>query len=584
MASTTPSRRRERTAGTGDAKQAPLANDALRAPRLQLLRTTLALALSGSVLLWVAFPPLDWGWLAWLAPLPWLRLIRQERLYGSRPYLAITAAGLVFWMGVLHWLRLPHWATSFGWVALSGYLALYLPLFVGLSRIAVHRFGWPLIVAAPVVWTGLEWFRTWFLTGFGMAALGYTQHRWLAIIQVSDLAGTYAVSFVVMFAAACAARMLPCAGRPFDWRPLVPMSGLLAAVLGYGHARLTDGPTPPAGGARKLAALKLALVQGCIDTEFKYEPGRPLRIYKQYLQLSRDALRTHPGLDLLVWPETMFGYSCLTADRSLLSPATANARWRRMLADEVAQSEMFLAQTARTFSTGQAKPALLLGVDIAHCAGENQMQHFNSALFLDSSGRLRGRYDKMHPVIFGEYIPLGDRLPWLYRLTPMAGGIEAGGAPQTFDVAGLRLCPNICFETCVPQLVRRQVDGLRRDGKEPDVLVNLTNDGWFWGSSELDMHLVCGVFRAVECRKPLVIAANTGFSASIDGSGRVLARGPRHDTGYVVAEVSRDARTSPYVRYGDWPAGLCLLLTGLLGGTALIRSGRHDSALAAGNG
>lgn len=542
----------------------------MQAPRLRWSRTTLGLAALGSLLLWAAFPPLDWGWLAWLAPIPWLWLVRQDRLQGRRPYLAIAAAGLAFWMGVLHWLRLPHWATSFGWLALSGYLAVYLPLFVGLSRMAVHRFGWPLIVAAPVVWTGLELFRTWFLTGFGMAALGFTQHRWIAMIQISDLAGAYAVSFVVMFVAACATRMLPCAGQPFDWRPALPLAGLVAAALGYGHARLAGDSTPSA--SQSPAALKVALIQGCIDTEFKNEPGRPLRIYKQYLDLSRKALRAHADLDLVVWPETMFGYSCLTADRSLLAPATADVRWRRLLADEVARSETFLAQTARAFSSGKAaKPALLLGVDIAHCAGENQMLHFNSALFLDSSGRLRGRYDKMHPVIFGEYVPLGDSFPWLYRLTPMAGGIEAGGAPQAFDVAGLRLSPNICFETCVPHLIRRQVGCLRRDGQEPDVLVNLTNDGWFWGSSELDMHLACGVFRAVECRKPLVIAANTGFSAFIDGSGRVVGRGKRHETDFVVAEVSRDPRTSPYVRYGDWPAGLCLLLTMLLPVAAVVR-------------
>jgi apolipoprotein N-acyltransferase len=90
------------------------------------------------------------------------------------------------------------------------------------------------------------------------------------------------------------------------------------------------------------------------------------------------------------------------------------------------------------------------------------------------------------------------------------------------------------------------------------VLVNLTNDGWFWGSSELDMHLVCGVFRAVECRKPLLIAANTGFSAWIDGDGRILARGPRRATAVLLAEVAPDPRGSWYLEHGDWAAGVCL--------------------------
>jgi apolipoprotein N-acyltransferase len=110
-------------------------------------------------------------------------------------------------------------------------------------------------------------------------------------------------------------------------------------------------------------------------------------------------------------------------------------------------------------------------------------------------------------------------------------------------------------------VIRRQINTLAAEGKEPDVLVNLTNDGWFWGSSELDLHLVCGVFRAVECRKPFLIAANTGFSAWIDGNGRVLEQGPRRDRGAIVAPVRVDGRHSWYLAYGDLPAGICLLVS-----------------------
>ena len=126
------------------------------------------------------------------------------------------------------------------------------------------------------------------------------------------------------------------------------------------------------------------------------------------------------------------------------------------------------------------------------------------------------------------------------------------------DVRGVRLAPNICYETVLPHVIRCQVLDLRAAGREPDVLVNLTNDGWFRGSSELDLHLICGVFRAVECRKPFLVAANTGFSAWIDADGRILQRGPRHDTGTILAEVAADPRDSWYLRHGDWPAGVCL--------------------------
>jgi apolipoprotein N-acyltransferase len=110
-------------------------------------------------------------------------------------------------------------------------------------------------------------------------------------------------------------------------------------------------------------------------------------------------------------------------------------------------------------------------------------------------------------------------------------------------------------------VIRRQVSELRAQGNEPDVLVNLTNDGWFWGSCELDMHLACAVLRAVECRKPFLVAANTGFSASIDSAGRILEQGPRRTTDVIVTRVDIDRRTSPYLLVGDWPVGLCLAAT-----------------------
>ena len=106
-------------------------------------------------------------------------LTAAAALAGRRPYGTLWLAGFIFWLAALHWLRLPHWATGFGWLALSFYFAFYLPLFVGLARVAVHRLRVPVIVAAPVVWTGLELARAHLLTGMTMASLGHTQYRWI---------------------------------------------------------------------------------------------------------------------------------------------------------------------------------------------------------------------------------------------------------------------------------------------------------------------------------------------------------------------------------------------------------------------
>jgi apolipoprotein N-acyltransferase len=509
-------------------------------------RSTLPLALIGSLLRWAALPPLDLWLLAWVAPVPWLLLVRRETLPGRRPYATLWLAGFLFWLAAIHWLRLPHPATSIGWLALSFYLAFYTPALVAISRAAVHRLKLPLILAAPVVWTGLELARGHLLTGFSMGLLGHTQHRWIELIQVADFGGAYAVSFTVLLVAACVARMLPCEGQPRAFWPAPPAAALLMLVLIYGYVTSSSVRTSPGP--------KVALIQGSIDTTMKADPAEVSHIHKQYIDLTREALADEPDLDLIVWPETMCRSSLIEAlpdARPPIGGAWSMADLHQRVAETHAELDQFSAAMGKR---------MLLGVD-TYQYGVNGLTRFNSAAWVDPERGVLDRYDKMHPVMFGEYVPFADRFPWLYRLTPLGGGIGVGQRLPAFNLDGTRLAANICFESAVPHLIRRQVSQMRSHGEEPDVLVNLTNDGWFWGSSELDMHLACGVFRAVELRKPFLIAANTGFSAWIDSHGRIMKQGPRRATGVIVAAVQLDRRRSFYSSYGDLFAGFCLAAT-----------------------
>jgi apolipoprotein N-acyltransferase len=235
----------------------------------------------------------------------------------------------------------------------------------------------------------------------------------------------------------------------------------------------------------------------------------------------------------------------------------------------------------------KAGAALLWGIHTIR-AEPDVIRHFNSAVFVTPETGLEGRYDKKHLVPFGEYLPLRDYVPFLQYFTPYRGdvGLNPGTRPETFSFRGWRFSPVICFEDTVPQVVRSAVAaGSQNDTGEPvDVLVNLTNDGWFHGSSELDQHLITAAFRAVECRTPMIRAVNTGISAIIDGDGAILepevfidgdwrkdspnpARktsrdpktGKRHRqlTAALVHTVPLDPRRSLYVRFGDWFAGTC---------------------------
>ncbi len=510
-------------------------------------------ALVGSTLYWAALPLVNLWPLAWLAPAPLVWLALRKELSGRRPYRMLWFVGFLFWLATLYFLTLPYWALCFGWLALSAYLAVYWPLFVGLTRVAVHQFGVSAILAAPIVWTGLELARAHLFGGFLMAALGHTQYRWIRLIQISDLGGAYAVSFLMVLVAACLARMFTRDGNPAKralW-PVVPAAAALIATLAYGHLRIAGEHTRP--GAR------VALIQGSIDVDVSADPTQRDRILQQYLGLSRKAVGEHKNLDLMIWPESMFHPQWLSVDADAVWPADAEVT----VDEAVARNHGDIERTVRSLGV----PALI-GIDCVRFASEKR-EFTNSAMFFQPDGRLLGRYDKCQLVMFGEYIPFADWFPLLYDFLPMGGGLTPGAAPASVKIGALRYSPTICYESTVPHLVRGQLQELRNRHEEPDVLVNLTNDGWFWGSNELDLHLVCGVFRAVECRKPLVIAANTGFSASINAQGEILDQGPRRATDVIVADIDPDDRYSPYVEFGDLPAGLSLAVCvslGLAGG------------------
>jgi apolipoprotein N-acyltransferase len=539
------------------------------------------LAISGALAMFLAQPPVDWWPLAWVAPIPWLVLVMSPTFEGKLAWFGVWCGGFLYWLLAIHWLILPHPpATAIGWVILSAYLGCYLPVFVWAGRRLVHGWRWPLVPTAVVAWVATDLVRSELLGGFTFAGLGHTQWRWTAFIQVADTVSAVGVGGVVM---AGAAAMLVTVMNRFDRRTLVretlPAAVLVALTLVYGHWRLATAPAP---GGKPLDVL---LVQGSIDTELKHDPEAAPQVLAHYHDITMAGLAAaEPDVpDLVVWPETMWRFSLLEIDPAetlpesgldeLLGPArtdeTPEARQARGRAAAVAQRLHALGVYARRYGT-----TWIVGLDRQRItpAVPAGYQSFNSALVLDATGKPRACYDKMYPVMFGEYVPLADRFPFLYRLTPLPGGLTAGTEPVVVDVAGFGVAPTICYETALPRAIRSIVRRQATAGRRPDVIVNLTNDGWFWGSSELDMHLVASIFRAVEVRTPLLVAANTGFSAAIDGSGRLLARGPRRETAPLLVSVRADGRESPWLSAGTLPLWPTLAVVAILALEGLVGS------------
>ncbi|MEX0703759.1 MAG: apolipoprotein N-acyltransferase [Planctomycetales bacterium] len=588
-----------------------------------------------AVLLWASFTPLDWGPLAWVAIVPLTLLVRLARTT-RRMYLAVWCGGFLSALASLQWMRLGHATMYPAWVAMSLYMSLYFPLFVGLSRVAVHRLRAPLWIAVPVVWVGLEFARAHLMTGFAWYFLGHTQYRWLELIQISDLTGAYGVSFLLALANAGIAGLVPASAfrklrlvsaqvedKPVEspvrsrhpWIGVAVALAVFASVLTYGYVRR--------GQAEFREGPRIALVQANFVTEIKHDIAQRDPILSVHAELT-DAANDHQP-DIVVWPETMFPWPLYATDPDLsdaellaLVPPEVRLNSRFQESDWIARWRNSREQRVLADVSAGAGAAAIVGVStqLADAAG---MRRYNSALFVRPDMGISGRYDKMHRVPFGEFVPLRDSLPFLQRFTPYGNdsGIAAGERPAVFEYAGARLAPIICFEDTVPHLVRQIVNVTRdRDGRTVDVLVNLTNDGWFHGSSELDQHLITAAFRAVECRTPLVRAVNTGISAVIDGDGAIvepdvflggnisIPRLIRHGdeqaaaksggqaeerplermafldpaTGrprksldaVVIDDVPLDGRTSLYVAWGDWFAGTCgalalaLLAVGLL--------------------
>ncbi len=570
------------------------------------MRPALALSLLSALLMWASFAPVHWSPLAWLAPVPLFLLIRL-RIPTRRMYLAAYLGGMAFNLPALQWMRLGDPAMYVAWWALSAYVACYFPLQLWLSRIAVQRWSVPMIVAAPVVWVGLEFAKAHLLTGFAWYFLGHTQYRWLELIQISDVVGAYGVSGVMAASAAALASLVPqtwfaklgllppitdpsTATDPLTrlaegvipsrcW-PVFAATMLVVATLAYGFLRRGEAEFTPGP--------RVALIQGNFVASWRIPQEDFGLQYNTHMRLTALAVREQP--DLIVWPESMFRWPLTSAPAGLnedelqkLAPRVPPDFWR-----DTSVRETLVLEAQKTGA------AMIYGLGCVDLQKSGQIRQTNSAVLIRPETGLSARYDKMHLVPFGEYLPFQQTLPWLQKLTPYSTdfGLHAGTQATVFEHRQWRMQPIICFEDTVPHLVRQLVATGSQPQADIDLLVNLSNDGWFHGSSGLDQHLITSAFRAVECRTPLVRAVNTGISAFIDGDGAILepekfidgdkqgrtsprdahtGRWHKELNAAQVLTIPLDPRTSLYVAYGDWFAMGCLGLAMFVGMTGCGR-------------
>ena len=485
-----------------------------------------ALVATGALALVLAFPASDWAGTAWIAQAP---LIALALLWRPRPAFALGwLGGFVFFLFLLRWLNftfrvysaIPWPLTWLPTMLLAAYCGLYVALFAGaLSWLATRRSMVVALAAAPFLWVAAEWLRGWVLGGFPWGSLGYSQYRQLTVIQIAEFGGVYAVSFVVIAvnAALAATVVLPRRGAA---GALGLAALLVAATLTFGVTRLGQ-----AGGTHA-DTVSVAVVQPSIAQPLKSDAGYAETTLQTYFGLTRQAGRGRP--DLVVWPETA-------------SPV-------------ILRRDPQLVAALRRLSRDIGASLVVGSIDVE---GTSAPTYRNTAFLLDERG-IVGRYDKIHLVPFGEYVPLSAVIGFVRGWAEFIGDLEPGSRSVVFSGPPAAFGTVICYEGIFPALVRRFVkDGAR-------FMVNMTNDGWFGQTDGPLQHLGMYPLRAVEHRIAVVRAANTGISAVIAPTGEIVSSLPLFARGTLEGRVSLRVRRTLYTRVGDWLAYLSLAVSAVV--------------------
>ena len=408
------------------------------------------------------------------------------------------------------------------WYALGGYWA---------ARMQPKRPWMALLLVLPCVLVLTEWLRGWVFTGFPWLSAGYLTAPVFAgrfPAMLASLGGMYLVGLTTaLLAGACL----------FVWRSApglmsraVGLVLLLGGATGLGQIPITAQDAPSRG------QLHARLVQGGIPQERKWleEEFLPTLTRYELLSFGQAMASASPGPSLIIWPEVAVPQ---TQDfvRDYLDEMDRLLRARRI--------------------------ALALGILTETDAGR-----FNSLIVL---GNGRGTYHKHHLVPFGEFFPVPDAIrDWLLSMNLPASDLVPGPAGQTPLTAGEAVCGvSICYEAAFGSEQRRWAPAA-------EVLINVSNDGWFGDTVALEQHLDMARVRAIETGRYLLRVTGTGITAAVDPGGRIIDRLPKYEPGFLDVSVARLTGATPYVRHGEWPVVvLCLLLGIALPAAVRIREG-----------
>ena len=520
-----------------------------------LLRmTTLILS---SIFLSLSFSSFNSSFLAWIGLVPLFFALKNNPPRQS--FILSYVCGALFFLVSMYWI---FHVTPVGWIILSLYQGLYFGIF-GLFFSAVLRNTKYHILHTkylilPCAWCLLEYIRANLFGGIGWNLLASSQYAQLPIIQIADITGAYGVSFLIVLVNLALFEVISIllykkakAKVEVNVKVLFEVLAVLfivIAVLLYGKGQISQFSAYK----DNAESFKVSLIQGNIEQMHKWDAKYKDYILDKYERLTLKAAKDRP--DIIIWPETSIpGY--LNRDLRLM-------RYMENLSKK----------------TGIP---ILLGAPMVGIDDKEREVELNSAVLFSDKGHILQRYDKLHLVVFGEFIPFAQYVPGIERFFPITGNFIPGNKYTLFKLKGATFGTLICFEDIFPGMVRRFV----REGAE--FMVNMTNDAWFGRSCAAYQHAANSVFRAIENRRPVARSANTGLSCFIDRTGRLSSlrgsisdRSNPNDTviasqrrsnpkpkelfveGHITDNIKlyRDSTLTFYTKYGDIFILFCLII------------------------
>ena len=480
----------------------------------------------------LSFPKHGHPAFAWIALTP-LVLAAVGAVSARRAFFLGFLSGHLYFWGTLYWLI--ETMTTFGGLAtpiavfaaamLVAYLSLFPAVFAFIVARVYRAFGSRGLAIVPFAWVTTELGRQYVWDGFPWTLLGYSQVTVLPVAQIASIVGVYGLSWVLALSAAALAAAVLERGR---WRWIAPVTTvvLVVSLALWGSLRLRSSSLTAAGDA-----VRVAVVQGNIAQDDKWDPAMRETITETYLSMTRQAVAA--GATFILWPES--ATPCFF-ERDLVGGGA-------------------IRQLAR-----QSGATLLIGSDqvepmkATSATDAPKELYYNAAFLVQPDGDVGGVYRKMHLVPFGEYVPLQSLLFFVGPIVEAVSAFTPGRDPVLLPVAGHLVSTAICYEVIFPSLIRRFV----ADGSE--MLTTITNDAWYGRSSAAYQHWEQAVMRSIEQGRYMARAANTGISGFVDPYGRILQKTELFHPAVLVDDLRFLKVRTIYSRTGDLIAWVSLVV------------------------